>query len=99
VVKLDPVEEKTQGGIIVPQQVMDQEGMAQVHGTLVDKSEMAFTDVDNHRWKCEVPSIGDRVMIAKYSGLVVRGEEEGVKTEYRIINDKDIVAFKEAKDE
>lgn len=94
VVRLDPVEEMTAGGIIVPQQVQDQESMAQVHGTLVDMSDMAFTDIENKKWKCEVPELGDKVMIAKFAGLVVKEDEDGVQVEYRLINDKDVVAFK-----
>ena len=94
VVRLDSAEEITSGGIIIVQSTQNQEQMAQVYGTLIHKTDMAFTDADNNRWKCEVPQIGDRVMIAKFSGFRHTETEDGKTIEYRYINDKDIVAFK-----
>ena len=90
-VKLHTVDDKTEGGLIKPDSVVQQEEMAQVYGTVTEMSEMAFTNGEGERWHCTIPNVGDEVMFAKYSGLKWV-DEDG--TEYRMMNDKDIVAVK-----
>ena len=96
VVRLDAINNTyVEGGLIeYIDSEKNQEQMHQIYGTLVDKTDMAFTDADNKRWKCEVPKVGDRVMIAKYSGFRHEETEDGKKVIYCYLNDKDIIAFK-----
>lgn len=84
-----PVEEKTKGGIILPDDTKEREQFAQLEGTLVEASPLAFTYHDGTVTAFNPPKSGDRVLFAKYAGAVVKGKD-GV--EYRIIKDKDLTA-------
>lgn len=80
----DPVEEVSKGGIVLSvESVKERERMAQVKGTLVAVGGNAFED-----WNSK-PEPGNRVMIAKYAGVVAPGADG---KEYRLCNDKDICA-------
>lgn len=73
--------------LVMPEQVKERDQFAQMEGTLIAVSPIAFTYDD---WKTgEPPKVGDRVLFAKYAGTKVTGKN-GV--EYRLINDKDIAA-------
>ncbi len=88
-VLISPVEvdQKTRGGIIIPDETKDRDQFAQMKGTLVAVSPLAFTYDD---WKNgSPPKPGDTVLFAKYAGAVVDGKD-GKK--YRLTNDKDIAA-------
>jgi len=79
--------DKTAGGIILPDDTKHRDQHAQMEGTIVAVSPLAFS-YDN--WKdASPPKVGDRILFAKYSGAVVKGRD-GV--DYRIINDKDCAA-------
>ncbi len=82
-VKPDKVEQKTAGGIYIPDQVNERNQMAECRGCLVDVGGIAFEE-----WP-DAPRPGDRVLIAKYSGIVTKGADG---EEYRVCNDKDITA-------
>lgn len=82
----DEIKEKTQGGIIIPDMTKDREQMAQVKGTIVAVSPDAFS---TDEWAHSCPVAGDRVYYGKYAGYTVRGSDD---VEYRLVNDKDIVA-------
>lgn len=85
-IKLDPVEEKSSGGIIMSTgQATEREQMAQVRGTLIARGGNAFQD-----WKGARPEPGMRVMLAKYAGLFCEGYDG---EEYRLCNDKDVAAI------
>ena len=104
-VRPDEIEEKTEFGIVIPDQVKEHHQMAQATGTLIAVGEDAFTssrvevfNPDNsvkeirvERW-VGAPEPGDRVMFARYGGLVTLGAD-GV--EYRLLNDRDITASAE----
>lgn len=86
-VEPDKVDERTAGGLYVPQQVQSNERMAQIFGTVVAVGKNAFKAFDDgHSW-CEV---GDRVAFAKYGGFVIEDPED--KKLYRLLNDEDICA-------
>ena len=70
-------------GIELPQPASEREQMSQVKGVLVAAGGNAFED-----WKGK-PRVGNRVMIGKYVGLMVTGDDG---REYRLCNDKDIAA-------
>lgn len=78
------VEEVTKGGIILHTHNVQQEEMAQVQGYVVRMGNTCYAD-QPEAW-CEV---GDKVMFAKYAGIVYTGKDE---KKYRIINDLDVVA-------
>ena len=82
------IEEKTAGGIIIPDQTKDRDQFAQMEGELIAVSPLAFTYAD---WPGDFnpPKAGDRVLFAKYGGAVVKGKD-GI--EYRLTNDKDVCA-------
>lgn len=84
------VEEKTKGGIILPDEHKDREQFAQMEGVLVAISPLAFTYADAKDWgDAEKPKPGDRVMFAKFAGAAIKGRDGA---DYRIINDKDVSA-------
>jgi chaperonin GroES len=86
-IKPKTVEEKTAGGIIIPDESKDREQFAQMEGELVAVSPLAFTYAD---WKDgSPPKPGNRVLFAKFAGAKVKGRDS---VEYRIVNDKDIAA-------
>ena len=81
------VEEITPGGIIRPDQTRDREQGGEQEGELIELSPGAFT-FEKFPDEC-LPKPGDTLLFAKYAGVKVDGVD-GV--EYRIINDKDIIA-------
>jgi len=83
VVKLDEAEKK-KGSILLPDDKVDRNRMASVHGTLVAVGGNAFQD-----WRDPIPRVGDRVVIMKYAGQF---READPQDPYRICNDKDILA-------
>jgi co-chaperonin GroES (HSP10) len=87
----DQVSEKTGGGLIVKaDQTIYEETRGQVIGTLVAKSDMAFSDGEGKNWLCDIPQPGQKIMFAKYSGLMT-DRIDGLH--YRLMNDKDVVAI------
>jgi len=92
IIKADPVEEVTRGGIVLSVDTKRESAAAQ-KGTVVDIGEMA--------WKNElygfgkpgwIPwcTIGDRVYFARYSGKLIRDIKKGQETNYFVINDEDV---------
>jgi co-chaperonin GroES (HSP10) len=67
-------------------------------GRIIDMSPAAFS---YHDWPegVRLPRIGDRVAFARYAGINIKGERRTndrgheERTEYRLINDKDIAAI------
>lgn len=89
-VKPDEVEEKTAGGIIIPDQVKDRDRQATTTGLIVAVGSEAWEDVGKgRRWA----KSGDRCMFPRYAGSVHK-DEDG--TEYRFLNDQDIIAIEES---
>jgi chaperonin GroES len=82
------VDEKTKGGIIIPDQTKERDQYAQMQGVLVASSPHAFT-YENWENVPGKPKPGDKVLFAKYAGAVVDGKD-GKK--YRLVNDKDVAA-------
>jgi len=81
------IDEKTKGGIIIPDQTKERDQFAQMEGELIAVSPLAFTYDD---WKGHLPpKPGDRVLFAKYAGANVKGRDG---KDYRLCNDKDVAA-------
>jgi co-chaperonin GroES (HSP10) len=75
-------------GIIIPKADEEREQMAQVNAEFIAAGGSAFSD-----WIGPVhPNQGDIIMVNKYAGYVVKGKDG---MDYRIINDKDILAILE----
>lgn len=86
VVRMDPVETKTAGGLYLPETKKDRDEMSADEGTLVAISPHAFTYAE---WGDNpMPSVGDRVLFAQFDGRL--WERAGVK--YRLIKDKSLIA-------
>jgi len=81
---------KTAGGIVLPEQVIEKDQHAAMEGKICGMSPFAFS---YEEWPVGAPKpkIGDTVVFARYSGITQKGND-GV--EYRIMNDKDIVAVR-----
>lgn len=90
-VKPDNVENKTAGGIYLPDDHTDKQQMAQIRATLVAAGVNAWAEAKVSP-DFEAPAPGSRVLIAKYGGIVIDGDD-GEK--YRIMNDEDITAILE----
>lgn len=85
----DSVQEKTAGGILLPDQHKEREKYATCKGTLVAAGENAWEEAAARSHEFRKPVPGDRVLIAKYGGIMITGEDG---KEYRLMNDQDVVA-------
>ena len=85
-VKPETLEEKTKGGIVIPDTVKSRHDMAGIKATLVACGPQAFEETKDYKSR---PVAGQIVAISKYAGYLIRGKD-GV--EYRLINDGDIAA-------
>ena len=85
-IKPDKIEEKTAGGIIIPESSREREQFKQMVSTVVSIGEFAFEDYKGHWYK-----VGDRVVTKEYPGVIVKDPENG--EEYRLINDADVLAI------
>ena len=81
-VKPDVIEEKSRGGVFIPDNARERQELAQARGTLVVSGGRAFEDFGSPR-----PKAGDRVWFAKYGGVPIKGAD-GLM--YRLISDKDV---------
>lgn len=82
----DAVEEKTAGGIYLPDTVRDTEQAAATTGTVVAIGPSAWADLDDgHAWA----EVGDKVSYARYAGVEMVGSDG---QSYTLINDNDILA-------
>jgi co-chaperonin GroES (HSP10) len=84
----DEVEKITKGGIHIPDEAHERDQYAAMTGVIIAVSPLAFT-YENWPEGARKPSVGDRVVFAKYAGAVCKGKD-GV--EYRLVNDRDICA-------
>jgi co-chaperonin GroES (HSP10) len=89
-IKQKDVEEVTKGGIIVPIEKVEKDKYAEVEGMIIAVSPLAFC---YERWPegAKKPSEGDKVIIAKYSGVHVKGADG---KEYLLTKDRDITALR-----
>ena len=82
----DEVKEKTESGIYIPEVTRQQEQAATVTGTIIAVGRQAWVGFgDGEPWAKE----GDKVFFAKYGGYLITHK----KTDYRILNDEDVVAI------
>jgi len=80
--------EKTEGGIYIAPSSAEKEKFANTEGVIISVGSLAFTEPD---WPVK-PKSGDKVLFDKYAGSLVKGKDG---EEYRLINDREIVAIEE----
>lgn len=88
-IEQDEVATKTPGGLIKPQERIEQEKHRATRGTLVALSAYAFNS-DIYPPDMPKPQPGQKVAIALHAGAFVMGEDG---KEYRMVKDKDITAL------
>ena len=88
VVKPDVVEDRSEGGIIIPQQANEMQQWAQVKGTLIACGGKAFKDYPEDEAVSMVP--GARVCWSQYEGTTFYGADD---EEYKLLNDKNITGI------
>lgn len=82
----DKVEEKTKGGLYLPQESRENEQRAATKGLLVAVGPTAWLEfAEGEPWA----TVGDYVSYAKYGGINMTGAD-GV--DYVLLNDQDILA-------
>lgn len=88
-VKPKAVEEKTAGGIYLPDDARERESFGQIEGELVAVSPAAFT-YNYEGWPegVALPKPGDRVIFSKYQAEEIKGKD-GEK--YWLMKDKSII--------
>lgn len=92
IVRQDEVDEKTKGGVFLPQTVREREEYAAVHGVIVSVAPLAFNEDICIGPK---PAPGDRVIFARHAGAFLTGADG---RRYRAIKDKDVIAILEKTD-
>lgn len=91
-IKIEDLEEKTKGGIILPKSSLEKEQEAHQFVKIVDYGPAAFTtgpgDLEKE-WDIK-PKTNEMALINKYSGIKFEINDKG---NYRLINDKEILAI------
>jgi co-chaperonin GroES (HSP10) len=80
------------GSVFIPKTSQERDQYAVQDGKIIAVSPLAFTYASDDEWKrvgASPPKVGDSVVFAKFAGLIRKGEDG---KEYRIVNDKDVVA-------
>lgn len=96
-IRLDPVQEKTAGGILLPDDRKERDQMAATEATLLKVGGMAFHELSANGqfvpWMDPVPRPGQRVLVNKYAGQAPKSGD--TRSTVRLCNDKDIIAVME----
>lgn len=82
----DAVEEKTAGGIIMPDAVKDRNKYATVKATVISVGANAFQEWGD----APKPEAGSRIILAQYAGMRAKGDDG---QEYVVCNDEDVIAI------
>lgn len=80
------------GKLAIPPDVVERMTMAITTGVIAAMGGGAMTDWPNsdRKWPGKIPSVGDRVHLAKYAGIVVPGKDG---KRYRLIQDTDVAGM------
>ncbi len=84
-VKPDVAEEKTVGGIIIPDSKQEHENNRMNRGVIIGMGENCFLDLEE---LC--PSVGDYILYSSFAGADVDGTDD---EKYRLIRDIDVNAI------
>jgi chaperonin GroES len=85
----DAVEEKTAGGIYIPDDKKTKDEFATTDGTLIAVTKAAFAHITDEEWDGTKPKPGDHVVFTKYAGFRKKGKNG--KT-YLLVKGEDIHA-------
>jgi co-chaperonin GroES (HSP10) len=88
----DVIEEKTAGGIIIPESSKDDLQASKTLATIVYIGEKAFDQGTDKEWK-KKPKVGDKILIPSYEGYRLSKDQTKDNKEYRIILDRSILAI------
>lgn len=88
-IRLEPVETKSKGGIIFDDRTIERQQYAGVRAFLIRKGEHAFTDDASRQWTVQ-PKAGDRITIKQYGGEALDASRDEL---FRLVTDKDILAI------
>lgn len=83
----ETIEEKTRGGIILPQAKRETDEIATQRGRIVAQSPLAWSFADGNEHRAQV---GDVVLFGRYAGSLIEGVDG--KT-YRLCRDKDVAGI------
>lgn len=89
-VKLPSAEEKTKGGIIIPQKTADREKKGGMEAEVIEIGPLVWEEYDKLEDAHEF-EVGDIIVMPRYSGTFFDGING---SDYRIIGMKDIVGVK-----
>lgn len=92
VVRVEKVEEKTNGGIFIPEQAQDRRQFEITRGVVVAVGPAAFSDDRQYPPGATRPAVGDRIWFDKHAGTQVKGKRDHMIL-YRVIEDTDIVGI------
>lgn len=82
----EKVEEKTKGGIYIPESTREKEQQAATVGKLIAIGPTAWKDLDDgSAWA----SVGDKISYSRYAGVTMTGSDN---ESYVLINDNDVLA-------
>lgn len=88
-IKPDKVEDKSAGGLYLPEVARDRLQVAVDRGELIAFGEGFFSDLPG-----PVPKVGDKVLFDRYAGsLITIKQDDGTRQDYRLCNDENIVAI------
>ncbi len=85
----EPIEEKTAGGIFIPDMVKSKEEIVQQRARIVSIGPAAFDQAD---YKGQQPKVGDACLIAKLAGFATNLADGKLA---RVIQDKDVAVILE----
>lgn len=83
--------ERKEGLIVLPEEVMQRQQTIDQRATVIELGPNVWCDEPTPRAK-----VGDKVLIARYSGHMATGTADG--KQYRFVNDRDIFAAIEVED-
>ena len=87
ILKLDPIEEVTESGIIIASDTLKKERKAVETATVVAIGPTAFKDLGGD---ADTVKVGQKVVIARYSGKELQGKDGD---EFVVVNDEDILVI------
>jgi chaperonin GroES len=90
-IKPDKVEDKSAGGLFIPDTARDRLQVAVDRGELIAHGDGFFEDLPG-----PIPKVGDKVLFDRYAGsLITIQGDDGIRQNYRLCNDDKIIAIME----
>lgn len=77
--------ERKEGLIVIPDEALQRDQMVEQRAIVIEVGKFAWHDESEPR-----ASAGQKVLVSKFAGYMVRGTADG--EQYRLVNDRDIFA-------